>query len=83
MKTDGRIAGGCRDAVQPVMIYQGEILVREGSQIDATVIEKLKLLGLTSQNTSIFPIVAMILALLYKLRLWRTLPVNFTGMSLK
>lgn len=55
------------DSVQPVMIYQGEIIVREGSQIDASAIEKLKLLGLTSQNTSIFPIVAMVLGILLQI----------------
>lgn len=69
-----------RDAVQPVMIYQGEIIVREGSQIDAGAIEKLKLLGLTSQTFSIFPVVAMalgvivqILVLLYFSRQFHTL----------
>ncbi|MGI6155000.1 MAG: HD family phosphohydrolase [Enterococcus lemanii] len=51
-----------KEAVQPVMIFQGEVIVREGSQIDATMIDKLNLLGMTSQNTSIFPLVAMILA---------------------
>lgn len=50
------------DAVQPVMIYQGEIIVREGSQIDSKAMEKLSLLGMTNQNTSIFPIVALALA---------------------
>lgn len=52
-----------RQAIQPVMIFQGEIIVREGSQIDATAIEKLKLLGLTSKNTSIFPLVALFLTI--------------------
>lgn len=28
-----------KDAVQPVMIYQGEIIVREGSQIDSNALE--------------------------------------------
>ncbi|MBM7708757.1 HDIG domain-containing metalloprotein [Enterococcus lemanii] len=51
-----------KEAVQPVMIFQGEVIVREGSQIDTTMIDKLNLLGMTSQNTSIFPLVAMILA---------------------
>ncbi|MFV0558633.1 MAG: HD family phosphohydrolase [Enterococcus sp.] len=53
-----------RAAVQPVMIYQGEIIVREGSQIDATAIAKLKLLGLTSQTTSLFAIVAMVIGII-------------------
>ncbi|MDT2756540.1 HDIG domain-containing protein [Enterococcus asini] len=56
-----------RSAVQPVMIYQGEIIVREGSQIDASAIEKLRLLGLTSQNGSIFPVMAMIFAVLLQI----------------
>jgi putative nucleotidyltransferase with HDIG domain len=56
-----------RQSVQPVMIYQGEIIVREGTQIDASAIEKLKLLGLTNQNTSIFPLVAMVLAVLLQI----------------
>ena len=51
------------DAVQPVMIYQGEIIVREGSQIDSKAMEKLELLGMTNPNTSIFPIVALALAI--------------------
>ena len=56
-----------RDDVQPVMIYQGEIIVREGSQIDAAAMEKLKLLGLTNQRGSIFPMVTLILAIVLQL----------------
>ncbi len=56
-----------RDDVQPVMIYQGEIIVREGSQIDAAAMEKLKLLGLTNQRGSIFPMVALILVIVLQL----------------
>ena len=56
------------NAVQPAMIYQGEIIVREGTQIDAKAVEKLELLGMTSQNTSIFPMVALALAILLKLK---------------
>lgn len=56
-----------KDAVQPVMIYQGEIIVREGSQIDANAIEKLNLLGMTSQNTSFFPIIAMVLGIILQI----------------
>lgn len=55
------------NAVQPAMIYQGEIIVREGSQIDSKAIEKLELLGMTSQNTSIFPMVALALAILLQI----------------
>ena len=58
-------------SVQPVMIYQGEVIVREGSQIDANAINKLKLLGLTSSSTSIFPMIAMVLAaILQGVLLW-------------
>lgn len=56
-----------RDDVQPVMVYQGEIIVREGSQIDAAAMEKLKLLGLTNQRGSIFPMVALILVIILQL----------------
>lgn len=56
-----------RDAVQPVMIYQGEIIVREGSQIDANALEKLRLLGLTSKNFSIFPLIALVGATLLQI----------------
>lgn len=60
-----------RDSVQPVMIYQGEVIVREGSQIDANAINKLKLLGLTSSSTSVFPLIAMVLAtILQGVLLW-------------
>ncbi|HCO72456.1 MAG TPA: hypothetical protein DIT57_10245, partial [Enterococcus sp.] len=50
------------DAVPPVMIYQGEIIVREGSQIDANALEKLQLLGMTNQTFSVFPLIALVLA---------------------
>ncbi|WP_165003532.1 MULTISPECIES: HDIG domain-containing metalloprotein [unclassified Enterococcus] len=56
-----------REAVQPVMIFQGEIIVREGNQIDAAAMKKLELLGLTNQTTSIFPLVAMIMAVLLQI----------------
>ncbi|WP_407855462.1 HD family phosphohydrolase [Enterococcus hailinensis] len=59
------------DSVQPVMIYQGEVIVREGSQIDSNAINKLRLLGLTSSSTSVFPMIAMVLAvLLQSVLLW-------------
>ncbi|HAB95881.1 MAG TPA: hypothetical protein DCE83_03575, partial [Enterococcus sp.] len=51
------------DAVPPVMIYQGEIIVREGSQIDANALEKLQLLGMTNQTFSVFPLIALVLAI--------------------
>ncbi len=53
------------NAVQPAMIYQGEIIVREGTQIDAKAVEKLELLGMTSQKyLYFFPMVALALAIL-------------------
>ena len=42
------------------MIYQGEVIVREGSQIDSNALEKLQLLGLTSQTFSVFPLIALV-----------------------
>ena len=61
-KRTDELKAQAKASVSPVMIYQGEIIVREGSQIDANAINKLKLLGMTSSGTSIFPMVAMILA---------------------
>lgn len=58
-----------RQSVQPVMIYQGEVVVREGSQIDATALNKLNLLGMTNSTGSVFPLVAMICAVLLQLLL--------------
>lgn len=55
------------DAVPPSMIYQGEIIVREGTQIDSKAMEKLELLGMTSQNTSIFPLVSLALVILFQI----------------
>ncbi|MDA9470172.1 HD family phosphohydrolase [Enterococcus sp. 5H] len=55
------------DAVAPAMIYQGEIIVREGTQIDSKAMEKLELLGMTNQNTSIFPMVALGLAIVFQI----------------
>lgn len=56
-----------KDSVAPVMIYQGEVIVREGSQIDATAIQKLNILGMTKQNKTFFPSVAMFMAILIQL----------------
>lgn len=56
-----------KDSVQPVMIYQGEIIVREGSQIDSTAIQKLNVLGMTEKNQSFFPFVAIVLAALLQI----------------
>lgn len=53
-----------KDSVAPVMIYQGEIVVREGTQIDAKAMQKLKLLGLTDRKTAAFPVEALVLAIM-------------------
>ncbi|GBD73592.1 putative uncharacterized protein [Tetragenococcus halophilus subsp. halophilus] len=67
-----------KDSVQPVMIYQGEIIVREGSQIDSTAIQKLNVLGMTEKNQSFFPFVAIVLAALLHIivLLYLSIPVK-------
>lgn len=55
-----------RDSVSPVMIYQGEIIVREGNQIDSKALNKLELLGMTKQSTSIFPLISLGLLLIFQ-----------------
>lgn len=61
-KRTDELKQAAKESVQPVMIFQGEVIVREGSQIDGNMIEKLTLLGMTKQSTSIFPLVAMVLS---------------------
>lgn len=56
-----------KEAVNPVMIYHGEVIVREGVQIDARAMKKLELLGMTSKNNTIFPYVAMIMLIVIQL----------------
>lgn len=65
-KTD-ELKQEAEDSVQPVMIYQGEIIVREGSQIDSSAIQKLNVLGMTEKNQSFFPFVAIILVSLLQI----------------
>lgn len=65
-KTD-ELRQEAEDSVQPVMIYQGEIIVREGSQIDSTAIQKLNVLGMTEKNQSFFPFVAIVLIALLQI----------------
>ncbi len=55
------------DAIPPSMIYQGEIIVREGTQIDSKAMEKLELLGMTNQSTSLFPMAALALAIVLQI----------------
>ena len=49
-----------KNSVKPVMIYQGEVIVREGAQIDTKAFQKLTLLGVVSQEPTIFPLVALL-----------------------
>lgn len=56
-----------KNDVQPVMIYQGEVIVREGSQIDQKALIKMDLLGMTNQNTTISPIIALGMAIVLQL----------------
>lgn len=53
-----------RDSVKPAMIYQGEVIAREGVQIDKAAIQKLTALGLMDREASIFPLVALGLTIL-------------------
>ncbi|MDN6639427.1 MAG: HDIG domain-containing protein [Tetragenococcus sp.] len=76
-KTD-ELKQEAEDSVEPVMIYQGEVIVREGSQIDSTAIQKLNVLGMTEKNQSFFPFVAIILVSLLQIvvLLYFTYPVK-------
>ncbi|TLG81434.1 HD family phosphohydrolase [Vagococcus zengguangii] len=56
-----------RQGVNPVMIYHGEVVVREGVQIDARAMNKLELLGMTNKDTSVFPYVALVLMIVLQL----------------
>lgn len=56
-------------SVSPVMIYQGEIIVREGEQIDQKAMQKLELLGLTNKEASLFPLEALIMAIAFQVLL--------------
>lgn len=65
-KTD-ELKKNARNNVNPVMIYQGEIVVREGVQLDSKAMQKLELLGMTSREVSFFPVVALACAILMQL----------------
>lgn len=58
-KATEQLRRNARENVQPVMIYQGEIIVRESEQIDAKAMKKIKLLGLNQQTTSIIPMISL------------------------
>ncbi|MEG0551020.1 MAG: HDIG domain-containing protein [Vagococcus sp.] len=68
-KATEQLKENAKNNVQPVMIYQGEIIVREGEQIDAKAMEKIKVLGLANQSTSVFPMFALILTLILQVTL--------------
>ncbi|QCA29600.1 HDIG domain-containing protein [Vagococcus xieshaowenii] len=58
-KKTEELKASARQSVNPVMIYHGEVIVREGVQIDARAMKKLELLGMAGKETSIFPYVAL------------------------
>lgn len=65
--------------VNPVMIYSGEVIVREGVQIDSRAIQKLELLGLTNREPSIFPLVALILLIMLQIAVLGYLVFHTSG----
>ncbi|MGY3765175.1 HD family phosphohydrolase [Vagococcus vulneris] len=66
-KATEKMRESAKNNVQPVMIYQGEIIVREGEQIDTKAMDKIKLLGLNTQSTSLYPIISVAVTLLVQL----------------
>ena len=68
-KATEQLKQNAKNNVQPVMIYQGEIIVREGEQIDSKAMDKIDILGLNNQSTSVFPLLALIMTLLLQLSL--------------
>ncbi|HCM90157.1 MULTISPECIES: HDIG domain-containing metalloprotein [Vagococcus] len=68
-KATEQMKENAKNNVQPVMIYQGEIIVREAEQIDSKAMEKIKILGLANQSTSVFPMLALVLTLVLQLSL--------------
>lgn len=64
-KRTKQLRQAARENVAPVMIYQGEIIVRENEQIDDKAMQKLELLGMTNRNNfSVFPLVALAMAII-------------------
>lgn len=68
-KATEQLKQNAKHNVQPVVIYQGEIIVREGEQIDAKAMDKIEILGLNNQSTSVFPMLALIVTLILQLGL--------------
>lgn len=50
-----------RNAVEPIRILQGQVIVREGQVVDREVYRQLELAGLLTNQSSIKPLVALIL----------------------
>ncbi|QIL47023.1 HDIG domain-containing protein [Vagococcus coleopterorum] len=69
--------------VAPSMIYQGEVIVREGVQIDQAAIQKLDSLGLTNRKQSVFPLVALALVILIQVGVLAYIVYHTPGMAVK
>ncbi|MEG0285165.1 MAG: HDIG domain-containing protein [Vagococcus sp.] len=68
-KATEQLKQNAKHNVQPVIVFQGEIIVREGEQIDAKAMDKIEVLGLNNQSTSVFPMLALIVTLMLQLGL--------------
>lgn len=71
------------DNVKPSMIYQGEVIVREGVQIDKSAIQKLTALGLMDREQSLFPLVALGLLIIIQSVVLAYLVTHTEGMATK
>lgn len=72
-----------REETKPVMIYQGEEIIREGVQIDKNAMQKLEILGMTSGNSSVFPVLALVLLILLQLAVLIYLVKQLSEYSMK
>lgn len=72
-----------KDSIKPAMIYQGEVIVREGVQIDKQAIQKLEVLGLMDREQSIFPLVSLALIILIQLAILGYIVYHTEGMEVK
>lgn len=72
-----------KNNVKPVMIYQGEVVVREGVQIDSRAINKLELLGITNREPSVFPLVALAAMIITQILALGYLLYNTIGTDMK
>lgn len=69
--------------VKPSMIYQGEVIVREGVQIDKSAIQKLAALGVMDREQSLFPLVALALLIVIQSIVLAYLVTHTEGMATK